>query len=354
MFMDQNFDHLPLENNIVKIKRIANYLSSKLPGDWTNLKLQRFVGGQSNPTYLMQLGAKNYVLRTKPDGVLLPSAHAIDREFKVMVALANCGLPVPLPSHYIDDESLMGKPFYIMPFVEGRIFRDPILPGLSVKEREDIYKTMATALAQLHRLSPVEAQLQNIGKPTDFYSRQIKRWSDQYKLVEMDQDKCMNALIDWLPKHLPLDEESVVTHGDFRLENLVFHPTEPRILGILDWELATLGDPRADLAYNMMAWYLPQNAFGSFADQDISFTGIPNVNEYLEIYSNVRGKDMIKDWDYFVSFSLFRLASILYGVWRRGIEGNASSPDAVSRGKLAIVCAQAANEAMTRHVKRMS
>ena len=352
--MEHHFHDLALEEDVVKIKNISDYFSSKLPGNWSNLKLKRFEGGQSNPTYLMQLGSNNYVLRTKPDGILLPSAHAIDREFKVMQGLGKCGLPVPLPMHYIDDESLIGKPFYIMSFIEGRIFKDPILPALSVKEREEIYKNMAITLAKLHQLSPVDADLQNIGKPTDFYSRQIKRWSEQYKLVEMQKDHCMDALIEWLPQSLPTDEESVVTHGDFRLENLIFHPTEPRILGILDWELATLGDYRADLAYNMMSWYLPQNAFGSFADRDISLSGIPDVNRYLEMYSSARNKDALKDWDYFVAFSLFRLASILYGVWRRGIEGNASSPDAIFRGKLAPVCAQSAFAAMTRHVNRMS
>jgi acyl-CoA dehydrogenase family protein 10 len=344
--------NLPLEKNTHKVNALSKFLSKKMGGsDWSNLKMSRFVGGQSNPTYLLETDTNKFVLRTKPSGVLLPSAHAIDREFKVMQALSKFGLPVPNPYLYVEDESFIGNPFYLMPYLEGRIFKDPTLPGVEVNDRTAIYQEMVDTIALLHDVSPAAAQLQEFGKSTDFYERQIKRWTQQYRLAESSKNNCMEELIESLVTHRPKDEESCVIHGDFRLENLIFHPVEPKVLGILDWELSTLGDPRGDLAYNMMAWYLPKEAFGGFTDQEIRGSGVPNELDYLRSYCNKRNKDYLDNWNYYVAFSLFRLAAILFGVWRRGIQGNASSPDAIHRGQLALICADSASTAMNRHLR---
>lgn len=329
--------------------RLAAFLAPRLPGDWSALKLERFVGGQSNPTYRMHAGSQDYVLRKKPAGSLLPSAHAIDREFRVMTALAMQGLLVPKPHLYVEDADVIGTPFYVMPFVRGRVFKDPALPGVSSADRTVIFDAMADALAVLHNVDVDAAGLASFGKRSDYYSRQIRRWTDQYRLVALEPSANMEALISWLPAHLPASEDRSLVHGDFRLENLIFHPTEPRILAILDWELSTLGDPLADLAYNMMAWYLPKRAFGGFTDRDMAGSGIPTEEAYLARYCKGSGRSSLPGWSFYVAFAMFRLASILYGVLRRGLDGNASSPDAIERGRLADVCAQAACDAMRRY-----
>lgn len=307
------------------------------------------MGGQSNPTYRMRAGSHDYVLRKKPPGVLLPSAHAIDREFRVMTALAEAGLAVPRPHLYVEDASVIGTAFYVMPFVNGRVFKDPALPGLSPTDRTAIYDVTGDTLAALHSVDVDAAGLASFGKAGDYYARQIRRWTEQYRAVALEPSADMEALIQWLPARLPAHEDRSLVHGDFRLENMIFHPAEPRLVAILDWELSTLGDPLADLAYNMMAWYLPQRAFGGFTDRDMTGSGIPTEEEYLARYCRGSGRERLPDWPFYVAFAMFRLASILYGVLRRGLEGNASSPDAVDRGRLADVCAEAACKAMRCH-----
>lgn len=328
---------------------LADRLRPQLPGDWSNLKVTRFVGGQSNPTYRLDAGDRSYVLRKQPPGKLLPSAHAIDREFRVMQALGATGFPVPDPLLYVTETEIVGTPFYVMAHVEGRVFKDPALPGLDPAERAAIYQAMAEGEGRLHRIDPAAVGLDSFAKPgAGFYARQVSRWTDQYRAVADGHVPEMEMLIDWLPRNLPATEERRLFHGDFRLENLIFHPTEPRLLAVLDWELATLGDPLADLAYSAMAWHLPQRAFGGFTDRDLSGSGIPSEADYLAAYCAAAGRPAIANWDFYVAFAMFRLASILYGVLRRGLDGNASSPDAVERGRLAIVCAEAGCRAATR------
>ena len=322
-------------------ERLALFLGSRLEGDWQGLKLERFVGGQSNPTYRLQAGDRAYVLRKKPPGTLLPSAHAIDRECRVMTALDAMGFPAPRPILYESDSTIIGTPFYIMPFVDGRVFKDPALPGVSPHDRTQIYDAMVNAIATLHNIDPDLASLGDFSRPGAFYVRQIKRWTEQYRAVALGNDPAMEQLIEWLPARLPATEERRLVHGDFRLENMLFHPTEPILLAVIDWELAALGDPMADLAYNMMAWHLPQKAFGGFIDRDIVGSGIPLEAAYLARYSQLRSREGCGDWGFYVAFAMFRLAAILYGVLRRGLDGNASSPDAVERGRLAVVCAEA-------------
>jgi aminoglycoside phosphotransferase (APT) family kinase protein len=320
---------------------LSLYLGSRLEGTWQSLKLERFVGGQSNPTYRLQAGDRTYVLRKKPAGNLLPSAHAIDRECRVMTALDAMGFPAPRPILYEPDSSIIGTAFYIMPFVDGRVFKDPALPGVSAQERTKIYDAMVSAIATLHNIDPDKASLGDFSRPGAFYVRQIKRWTEQYRAVALGDDPAMERLIEWLPAHLPSSEERRLVHGDFRLENMLFHPTEPTLLAVIDWELAALGDPMADLAYNMMAWHLPQKAFGGFTDRNIAGSGIPLEADYLARYRQLRDREDGGDWGFYVAFAMFRLAAILYGVLRRGLDGNASSPDAVERGRLAVVCAEA-------------
>jgi aminoglycoside phosphotransferase (APT) family kinase protein len=321
---------------------LADRLRPKLAGDWSRPTVERFVGGQSNPTYRLDAGDHSYVLRKQPPGKLLPSAHAIDREFRVMQALRAADYPVPEPLLYVTETEIVGTPFYVMTHVTGRVFKDPALPGLEPAERRAIYQAMAEAEGRLHRIDPAAVGLDTFAKPGGgFYARQISRWTDQYRAVADGHVPEMETLIDWLPRHLPAAEERRLFHGDFRLENLIFHPTEPRLLAVLDWELATLGDPLADLAYSAMAWHLPQRAFGGFTDRDVAGGGVPAEADYLAAYCAAAGRPAIANWDFYVAFAMFRLASILYGVLRRGLDGNASSPDAIERGRLAIVCAEA-------------
>ncbi len=328
---------------------LADRLRPRLPGDWNNLTVDRFVGGQSNPTYRLDAGGRSYVLRKQPPGRLLPSAHAIDREFRVMQALHAAGYPVPQPLLYVTEPEIVGTPFYVMAHVAGRVFKDPALPGLAPAERAAIYQAMAEAEGRLHRIDPAAVGLDDFAKPgTGFYARQVARWTDQYRAVADGPVPAMESLIDWLPRNLPASEERRLFHGDFRLENLIFHPTEPRLLAVLDWELATLGDPLADLAYSAMAWHLPQRAFGGFTDRDITGSGVPGEGEYLAAYCAAAGRPAIGNWDFYVAFAMFRLAAILYGVLRRGLDGNASSPDAIERGRLGLVCAEAGWEAASR------
>ena len=347
--MTQNTHPTPSAATDIDPGKLGAFLSTQQDGDWRAPALERFVGGQSNPTYRLTAGAHDYVIRKKPGGVLLPSAHAIDREFRVMQALSGLGLPVPRPQLYVEDANVIGTPFYVMPFVKGRVFKDPALPGVSPDERAAIYGTMNDTLAALHNVEVDAAGLGNFGKAGDYYARQIRRWTDQYRAVALEHSADMEAVIEWLPAHLPAHEDRRLVHGDFRLENMIFHPTEPRLLAILDWELSTLGDPLADLAYNMMAWYLPSRAFGGFTDRDMAASGIPVESDYLARYCRGTGREALPGWPFYVAFSMFRLASILFGVLRRGLDGNASSPDAVERGRLADVCAQAACEAMRRY-----
>lgn len=331
------------------IATLAAHLRPILPGDWDALAVERYVGGQSNPTYRLDAGDRSYVLRKQPPGKLLPSAHAIDREFRVMKALGAAGYPVPEVLAYVEDREIVGTPFYVMAHVAGRVFKDPALPGMAPAERRAIYDALAEGAGRLHRIDPAAVGLDGFARPSAFYARQVSRWTDQYRAVADGHVPEMETLIDWLPRHLPETEERRLFHGDFRLENMIFHPTEPRLLAVLDWELATLGDPLADLAYSAMAWHLPRRAFGGFTDRDMTGSGVPDEAGYLAAYCAAAGRPAIANWDFYVAFAMFRLASILYGVLRRGLDGNASSPDAVERGRLAIVCAEAGCRAVARH-----
>jgi aminoglycoside phosphotransferase (APT) family kinase protein len=324
------------------VERLAAHLEQHLPEFRGPLTVQQFQGGQSNPTYLLKTEAGRYVMRSKPGPVakLLPSAHAIEREFHVMRALASQGIPVPWTLLLVEDESVIGRAFYVMEHVEGRIFWEQSLPGASVAERTAIYDEMNRIIARLHTVDIERAGLSDYGKAGNYFARQIGRWSKQYRASETAKVDAMDRLIDWLPAHIPAGDETTVVHGDYRMDNLVFHPTEPRIVAILDWELSTLGHPLADFSYHCMSWHIAPGAFRGIAGLDHAALGIPDEAEYIRLYSERTGRGPIDNWNFYLAYNLFRIAAILQGVYKRATEGIASSDNAVKSGENAKALAE--------------
>lgn len=324
---------------------LADYLCKHLPqakGPW---QVAQFKGGQSNPTYLLTAAdGQRYVLRRKPPGKLLPSAHAVDREFRVMQSLGESDVPVPHMRMLCMDENVIGTPFYVMDFVEGRILWNPLLPGMQPDERTAIFDEMNRVIAALHRVDYAALGLADYGKPGQYIARQISRWTQQYRASETEHIAAMDQLIDWLPQHIPQGEETAIVHGDYRLDNVVFHPTEPRILAVLDWELSTLGHPLADFAYHCMAWRLEPGQFRGLVGGDLKALGIPSEADYVAQYCKRTGREPVAaaDWEFYAAFNLFRLAAILQGVMARALQGNASSAQALEAGRRARPLAEAA------------
>ena len=299
------------------------------------LSIKALTGGQSNPTFLMTSGPNRYVLRKKPPGPLLPSAHAVDREYRVMKALQKTPVPVPQMFLYSDDTSIVGTPFYVMEFLQGRVFMDQSLPGMSQSERGHIYAEMNRVIADLHLVKPEAVGLDNFGKAGNYFARQIGRWSKQYLESHADDIPAVRNLIDWLPQHIPEGDLISVVHGDYRLDNLVFHPTDPRVLGVLDWELSTLGHPLADFSYHCMSWHIPATLWRGIGGLDLSALGIPSESDYIKMYADKTGLHAQEHWDFYMAYNLFRMAAILDGIARRALDGNAAAADAVETGKKA-------------------
>ncbi len=313
---------------------LARYLTARLPGFAGPLEVRQFEGGQSNPTFHLSTPSGEYVLRKKPPGQLLPSAHMIDREYRVMTALRETGVPVPLTWLLCAEDEVIGTPFFVMAYVQGRVFRHPLLPDRTPAERTAIYGAMTDVLARLHQVDYRAIGLADYGKPGNYYARQIGRWSQQYLAAKTDDLPAMDRLMAWLPAHIPPDDETSIVHGDFRLENMILDPSQPRILAVVDWELSTLGHPLGDLAYNCLSYYLPPELLaGAQSVGDVS--GIPDESTYVEAYCRRTGRVGIPGWHFYVAFALFRLASILQGVYARGLQGNASSEHALQRGAAA-------------------
>jgi aminoglycoside phosphotransferase (APT) family kinase protein len=306
------------------------------------LTVQQFVHGQSNPTYLIENDSNRYVLRRKPPGALLPSAHAVDREFRVMRALLPTDVPVPRTLCYCDDDAVIGTAFYVMEHVEGRIFQDSFLESMEPPERGAIYDELNRVIAALHRVDPANIGLGDFGKPGGYVARQVARWSKQYRASETHRIEAMERLIEWLPQHVPPEQPSRITHGDYRLDNVIFHPHEPRILAVIDWELATLGDPMADFVYHCMPWRLPAGLDGSLMGCDLAASGIPTETEYVRRYCERTDRALFDHFDFYMAFGMFRLAAILQGVAARALQGNASSARAEEAGKRARPVAEAA------------
>lgn len=318
---------------------LANHLAPRLPGLQPPLTAERFSGGQSNPTYAIDDAAgRRWVLRSKPGPVarLLPSAHAIEREYRVLDALAGSAVPVPRVLTLCEDESVTGRAFYLMERVEGRIFWDPRLPDVPRDERAAIYAAMARTQAALHAIDPAGIGLADYGAQGNFYARQIGRWSKQYRAAETDRIEAMEALMAWLPTRIPAETPARIVHGDFRIDNLVFHPEEPRVIAVLDWELSTLGDPLADFAYHLLPWFTPPGAMRGLAGCDLAELGIPTMEQHVQSYCTASGRsEGIPDLPFCIAYNLFRLAAIAQGIAQRARQGTASSDKAREAGALA-------------------
>lgn len=313
---------------------LSRYLGEHIDGFRGPIDATPFKGGQSNPTFLVtDANGHRYVLRKKPEGQLLPSAHAVDREFRVMQALEQTDVPVPRMLAFCADSELIGTPFYVMEFVEGRIFWDPALPGLNPAERAAVYADMNRVVAALHTVDYAAVGLERHGPPGQFFERQIRRWTTQYRAAATMEIPAMDRLIEWLPAHMPTSSRTTIFHGDLRIDNLVFHPTQPRVLAVLDWELSTLGDPLADFAHHALAWRLTSSEFRGMAEKDVQALGIPTEEAYLRSYCERIGRELRRvDYEFCVAYSLFRLAAILQGIRKRAIDGTASSQEALETG----------------------
>ncbi|MGB9149895.1 MAG: phosphotransferase [Burkholderiales bacterium] len=322
---------------------LEKYLSRHVDGFNGPLTVEQFKGGQSNPTFKLLTPQRNYVMRAKPGPAskLLPSAHAVDREYRVLTALHGTDVPVAKTYALCEDESIIGRAFYIMDCVDGRVLWDPTLPGFTTSQRRAVYEEMNRVIAALHKIDYAGIGLADYGKPGNYFARQIARWSKQYKASETEKIDAMDKLIEWLPQNIPTDEESSIVHGDYRLDNMIFHPSEPKILAILDWELSTLGHPLADFSYHCMTWNLSAEEFRGMAGVDLTSLGIPTQGEYVDMYCRRTGRSKIDNWDFYMAYNMFRLAGILQGIMGRVVDGTAASLQAAESGKRARPMAEA-------------
>lgn len=321
-----------LENHRFDEAALARYLAGRLPRfEGGGLTVRQFQGGQSNPTFHLATPSGAYVLRKKPPGRLLPSAHAVEREFRVMRALAGSGVPVPAMRLLCEDAAVIGTPFFVMDHVEGRIFADRVMRSGTPAERRAVYDDLARVLAALHRVDWRAAGLADFGKAEGYLERQVQRWTRQWEAAKVEEMPEMDRVADWLAARTRMEEETAIAHGDYRLGNVIIHPTEPRIVAVLDWELATLGHPLADLAYACLTYHLPPGPSGltGVLGTEHESLGIPTEVEFVTAYSRAAGRPVPQDLDVFLVFSMFRLASIVAGVWRRALDGNAADPRAI-------------------------
>jgi aminoglycoside phosphotransferase (APT) family kinase protein len=316
---------------------LAQWMQSHIEGFSGPIELRQFAGGQSNPTFLVQSADHRYVLRRKPPGKLLPSAHAVDREYRVIKALEKTEVPVAKAYALCEDPAVIGTAFYVMDYVEGRLFWDAALPEAAPAERRAIYGEMTRVIAALHSVDYAALGLADYGRPGRYIERQVARWTQQYRASETETIDAMERLIEWLPEHIPADEETGIVHGDFRLDNAIFHPREPRILAVLDWELSTLGHPLVDLAYLCTRYHLSAEQFRGLAGLDCAALQIPSEAECVADYCRRRGRAPVapREWAYYLAFNMFRLTGILQGVLARALQGNASSATALEAGRRA-------------------
>ncbi|RPI13922.1 MAG: phosphotransferase family protein [Lysobacterales bacterium] len=332
--------------------RLREWLAAHVaPVDGT-VEIVQFKGGQSNPTYLVTAGSSRYVLRRKPPGKLLPSAHAVDREYRVIRALDGSAVPVARARALCEDDAVIGTAFYVMDYVPGRVFWDPRLPELGREERGLVHDEINRVIAALHSIDPAAVGLGDYGRSGEYIARQVARWTRQYQASETEKIEAMDRLIEWLPANVPASDETRVVHGDYRIDNVIFHPSEPRILAVLDWELSTLGHPLADFAYHCMVWRIPPGVFRGLGGVDCAELGIPTEREYVAAYCRRTGRDGIdpRDWEYCMVYNMFRIAAIVQGVMARALQGNASSAQALETGRAARPLAEMA----WRQVERLS
>ena len=325
----------PLRFDLV---RLEAYLAREVPGFAGPLAVRQFKGGQSNPTYLLETPARKYVLRRKPPGKLLPSAHAVDREFRVIQTLSAKRFPVARPLLYCADDSVAGTPFYVMSFVEGRVFWNPDMPGSNPAERFAVYNVMVGTLARLHSYDPAGIGLADFGRGENYVARQVDRWSKQYRASQTQTIDEMERLIEWLPGHIPPAGPVRLVHGDYRLDNMIFNIASPRVLAVLDWELSTLGDPLADFTYHLMQWHMPPEdtgaGTGSLVGFDLAALGIPSLSAYVEMYRARTGFDPRSHLSTYLAYNFFRIAAILQGIAGRVRDGTATSEHAPARAQM--------------------
>lgn len=308
---------------------LIKFLQQVLGEGHRSMDVLQFEGGQSNPTFRIIFNDKPYVLRKQPSGKLLPSAHQVGREYRVMSALANTPVPVPEMIALHEEADIIGTSFYIMELVEGRVFTDILLPEITAEERTALYENIVDIMADLHQINPEAVGLGDFGRPGNYYARQINRWSKQYQASKTIEIKEMDALMEWLPEHIPESDEVSVVHGDYRVGNAILHPTEPRIVAVLDWELSTLGHPLADLAYHCQNYHTEPEGETSLNRGNLEQLGIPSEASQLAHYCKKTGRSQIDNWHFYLGYNLFRSAAIIQGVYKRGIDGNASSTQAL-------------------------
>ncbi|MEO1197883.1 MAG: phosphotransferase family protein [Pseudomonadota bacterium] len=312
--------------------KLSAFLSGAISGFSGPVEARQFKGGQSNPTYLLTAGSGRYVLRRKPPGKLLPSAHAVDREYRVLKALGDAGFPVPHVHVLCEDDNIIGSMFYVMDHVDGRIFWEPQMPASTSKERAGVFAAMNATMAKLHSFDPAAIGLSEYGRPTGYVARQVKRWSEQYRASQTADIADMNRLITWLPDNLPAEPAPAVVHGDYRLDNLILAPDRPEVLAVLDWELSTLGDPLGDFTYHLMQWVMPPSddgsGTGSLVGHDLDALGIPSMERYIELYCTARGIGGIPALDTYLAYNFFRIAAILQGIVGRVRDGTATNANA--------------------------
>lgn len=332
---------------------LSDHLSDKADEfNSDDLTIRQFKGGQSNPTYLVTTSKQSYVLRRKPPGDLLPSAHAVEREYRVMTALGEAGFPVPETVLLCEDTEVLGSAFYLMDYVTGRVIWQPHIPDADSESRQAVFTAMNRSLADLHSFDPDKIGLGDFGRPQNYVARQIKRWSTQYKASETASIPAMDWLIDWLPTALPPDQPGRIVHGDYRLDNLILHETQPKIRAVLDWELSTLGDPIADFSYHLMQWYLPQSpdgqGVGSLLRQDLSDLGIPDADLYCALYEEAIGLAVRPYLTVYLAYNMFRLAAIFQGIEGRVRDGTASNSNAASVAAMVVPIAETARRLVDR------
>ena len=322
----------------IDVASLERHLTAHVTGFAGPLTVQQFKGGQSNPTYLLETPQRRYVLRRKPPGKLLPSAHAVDREYRVIHALHAQGFPVAEPLVYCADDSVAGTPFYVMDFVDGRVFWEPQMPGIDPAERAAVYDSMNATVAMLHGFDPAKVGLGDFGKGENYVARQVERWSKQYRASETERIDAMERLIDWLPKHIPAGGPVRLVHGDYRLDNLIVARGKPKVIAVLDWELSTLGDPLADFSYHLMTWHMPhsESAAGTatLAGHDLKSLGIPTMNDYVDTYVARTGLDPRPHLPVYLAYNFFRIAAILQGIIGRVRDGTATSEFAPGKAEM--------------------
>ncbi len=335
------------EQHRFDVGALERFLRERVPGFAGPLAVRQFRGGQSNPTYYLTAGGKEYVLRRKPPGKLLPSAHAVDREYRVITALSTTGFPVPRTHVLCEDDAVIGTAFYLMDCVHGRVITDPAVPGLTPRERTAIYDSLGETLARLHTVDWRQLGLADFGRPGNYFARQIHRWTQQYRASETEKIEAMERLIAWLPANLPPGDETTLVHGDFRLGNVIIHPTEPRVAAVLDWELSTLGHPLGDLAYNCLPYRFTREWEG-LADKNLADLGLPTEQAYVAAYCRRTGRAGIPEWEWCLAFAMFRLAAIAQGIMGRVVAGTANDPNARERGARARPLAESAWELVAK------